>query len=73
MVVWKTSDHIQIKIKMPNPGQVPPASSQAPNEDLKDMDVLFTFKIKIKSQNSENRYTKDQLPYLEQEKDSKPQ
>ena len=48
----KTSDHIQIKIKMPNPSQEPPASSKAPNEDLKDMDVLCTFKIKIQSQNS---------------------
>ena len=35
--VSKTNDHIQIKIKMPNPGQEPLASSKAPNEDLKDM------------------------------------
>ena len=47
----KTSYHIQIKIKMPNPSQEPPASSKACNEDLKDVDVLCTFKIKIKSQN----------------------
>ena len=45
--VPKTNDHIQIKIKMTNPSQEPPASSKAPNEDLKDMDVLCTFKIKI--------------------------
>ena len=51
MGVSKTSDHIQIKIKMPNPSQEPPASSKAPNEDLKDIDVLYTFKIKIESQN----------------------
>ena len=38
-------------IKMLNPIQEPLASSKAPNEDLKDMDVLYTFKIKIKSQN----------------------
>ena len=37
--VTKTSDHIQIKITMPNPSQDAPASSKAPNEDLKDMDV----------------------------------
>ena len=49
MGVSKTSDHIQIKIKMPNPSQEPPASSKAQNEDLKDMDVLCTFKIKIES------------------------
>ena len=35
MVVLKTSDHIQIKIKMPNLRQEPPAYSKAPNEDLK--------------------------------------
>ena len=47
IVVTKTIDHIQIKIKMPNPGQEPLASSKVPNEDLKDMDVLCTFKIRI--------------------------
>merc|ERR1711954_413539 len=47
--VSKTSDHIQIKIKMPNPNQEPPASSTAPNEDLKDMDDLCTFKIKLET------------------------
>ena len=31
---------------MPNPSQEPQTSSKAPNEDLKDMDVLCTFKIK---------------------------
>ena len=51
MGVSMTSDHIQIKIKMPNPSQEPPVSSKAPNEDLKDMDVLCTFKIKIESKN----------------------
>ena len=29
-----TGDHIQIKIKMPNPSQGPPMFSKAPNEDL---------------------------------------
>ena len=50
--VSQTSDHIQIKIKMPNPSQEPQVSSKAPKEDLKDMGVLSTFKIKIESQNS---------------------
>ena len=45
----KTHDKIQIKNKISNPSQEPPASSKAPNEDLKDMDVLCTFKIKIES------------------------
>ena len=44
----KTSDHIQIKIKMPNPSQEPPASSKAPNDDIKDMDVLSTLKSRQK-------------------------
>ena len=49
MGISNTSDHIQIKIKMPNPSQEPPASSKAQNEDLKEMYVLCTFKIKIES------------------------
>ena len=60
-------------IKMPNPSQEPPASSQAPNEDLKDMDVLCTFKIKIESQNSDHGCIKDQWPYPNQDQDAKPQ
>ena len=51
MDVSETSDHIQSKFKMPNPGQEPPASSKSPNEDLKDMDVLCSFKIKLESRN----------------------
>ena len=47
MVILKASDHIYIKINMPNPSQEPPVSSKGPNEDLKDMDIHFTFKIKI--------------------------
>ena len=56
----KTNDHIQIKIKMPNPSQEPPASSKAPNEDLNDIYVLCTFKIEIESQNMDHGYIKDQ-------------
>ena len=67
MVVLKTNDHIKIKIKIPNPSQEPPVSSKAPNQDLKDMDVLCTFKIKIESQNLEYEWAKDQWPYENQE------
>ena len=48
--VAKTSDHIQIKIKLPNPSQEPPAPTKAPNQNIKDMDVLCTFNFKIESQ-----------------------
>ena len=51
--VLNTSDHIKINIRMQNPCQKPPASSKAANQDLKDMDVLCTFKIKIESHNLE--------------------
>ena len=57
--ISKSSDHIQAKIKMPHPNQEPPASFKAPNDDLKDMDVLCFFKIKIESQVSEYWCTKD--------------
>ena len=57
--VSKTNDHIQNKIKMPNPSQEPPALSKAPNEDSKDMDVLGTFKIKRECQNLDHEYIKD--------------
>ena len=58
--VSMTSDHIQFKIKIPNPSQEPPASSKAPKQDLKDMDVLCTYRFKIESQNLEHGYIKDQ-------------
>ena len=58
MGISKTNDHIQIKIKMPNPSQEPPASSKAANENLKDMDVLCTFKINIESQNFDQGVSK---------------
>ena len=60
MGISKTRDHIEIKIKMPNSSQEPPVSSKAPNEDLKDMDVLYTFKIKIESQNLDHGYINNQ-------------
>ena len=50
LVVAKTSDYVNIKIKIPNPSQEPPASSKAPIQDLKDIDVLSTFKRQLDSQ-----------------------
>ena len=72
MVISKTRDHIQIKIKMPNPSQEPPLSSKAPNEDLINMDVICIFKIKIEGQNSDHGYIKDQWPYPNYNQDAKP-
>ena len=69
----KASDYIQMKIKMPNPSQEPPASSKAPNDDLKEMDVLCTFKIKIERWNQDHGCIKDQWPYPNQDQDAKPQ
>ena len=51
--------NIQIIIKMQNPSQEPPVSSNAPNQDFKDMDVLCTFKIKLEIRNSEHGHIKD--------------
>ena len=73
MGIYTTSDHIQIKIKMPNPSQEPPASSKAPIEDLKDIDVLCTFKIKIERKKFEHVSIKDQWPYQNQNQNAKPQ
>ena len=39
MGVSMTSDHIQMKINMPNPDQEPPAPTKAQKNDSKDMDV----------------------------------
>ena len=71
MALAKTSDHIQSKIKMPNPSQEYPASSKTLNEDSKDMDVLCTLKIKIESQNLDPGCVKDQWPYSNQGQDAK--
>ena len=72
MGLLKTGDHIQTKIKMPNPSQGLLASSKAPNDDLRDMDILCTFKIKIVSQNLDLGVIKDQWPYPNQDQDPKP-
>ena len=73
MGVLKTRNHIQILIKIQNPSQEPQASSKALNEDLNDMDVLFTLKIKTNSQNLDHGYIKDQWPYPNQDQDEESQ
>ena len=66
--VSETSDHIQIKIKMTNPSQESPASSKAPNLNLKYMDVLCTFKIKLGvSKTSDYIQNKIKMPNPSQE------
>ena len=72
MGVSRTSDHIQIETKMPNPSQEHLASSKAPNEDLKDLYVLCKIKIKIESQNLDQGCIKDQISYQKQDQDAKP-
>ena len=70
MGVSKTSDNILIKIKMQNPRQEPQASSKAPNEDLKDIDVLCTLKIKKESTNLDLWCMKKLSPYPNQDQDA---
>ena len=55
---------------MPNPSQEPPVSSKAPNEDLTDMHVLCTLKIKKESKNSDPEQIKDQWPYTNQDQEA---
>ena len=59
MDLKETNDHIQIKIKKPNPRKEPPVSSEAKNKEFKDIDVLCIFKTKVESQNLEQGTTKD--------------
>ena len=74
-------DHEYIKDQWPYPNQdqdakpspEPSVSSKAPNEDLRDMDVPCTFKIKKKSQNLDYGYMKNQWPYPNKDQDAKPQ
>ena len=58
---------------MPNPCQKPPAPIKDKNQDLKDMDVLCTFKIKLNGQNSDHGCLKEQLLYSNQDPNVKPQ
>ena len=47
MDVLKNSDHIEVNIKMSKPSQELPTSCKIPNFDLKDTDILFTYKINL--------------------------
>ena len=74
ILIWAMlfdSTFIQIKIKMPNPNQELPVSSKPQNEDLKDMDVLCTFKFKIESQNMKHGSIKCQWQHSNQDQDAK--
>ena len=55
----KTIYHIQINIKRQNSSQKPPASFKAPKEDLKDMNVICTLKIKTERKILNHGYIKD--------------
>ena len=77
MDVSKTSDHVRIKIKIPNPSQEPAAFSEAKdahyrpwissilhsqNQDLEGMDICCIFKImKAKIWNKGSSSTSDQI------------
>ena len=73
MVVSKTSAHIKINIIISNPSQETPGFYKVPNQDLKDMDVLCTFKIMIKGHNLDHGFIRDQWRYLYQYQNAKPQ
>ena len=68
-------DHEYIKDQWPypnqdqdaNPNQDPEASFEAKSQDLNNMDVLCTFKIKTESKKSEYGSTKDQWSYPNQD------
>ena len=62
-----------LMLKMQSHSQEPPASSKAPHEDLKDMDVLCTFKIRTESQNLHHGFIKDQWLYPNLDEDANPQ
>ena len=57
---------------MLNPSQEPPAPTKAPNQDLKDMDVFCTIKIKMESQNLEHGLIRDKWQYPNLDQDAKP-
>ena len=72
MGVPKTSDHIQIKIKMPNSSWEPLASSTSPNQDLKDM-LFFAPSNSRKRAKIWITVVKNQWPHPNQDQDAKPQ
>ena len=77
----RTKSQNPIKDSWPYPNQNQEVNPQlgtfmphkAPNQDVKDMDVLCTFIIKIESQKFEYRCTKDQWQYPNEYQDAKPQ
>ena len=77
----QTLDHGCIKDQWPYPNldqDAKPRSGassilQSPKKDLKDMDVLCTFKFKIERQNLEHGCIKDQSQYPNQDQDDRPQ
>ena len=73
MGVWKTFNHIKIQISIPNSTRELPVSSKTQNQDLKDMDFLCTWKIKIQSQNLDHGCIKDKDDIQIKTKITKPQ
>ena len=69
----KTSDHIHIMVKIPDPRQEHPASAKAIYQDLKDTYVPCTFEIKIESHKLDQGFSKNQGPYPNQDHAAKPQ
>ena len=69
----KTTDHIhiQIKIKKQNLSQEPLAPIKAPKQDIKDWDVLGTFKVNRDRQTSKHGCLKDHWPYPSQDQGAK--
>ena len=51
MGINKTTDHIQIKIKIKISSQEPQASFKAQHQELKDTDIFNIFQITEESQN----------------------
>ena len=58
-------------MKMPNPSQESPVPTKARNQDIKDMDVPCTFKIKIESQNLRLGCIKAKKLYQNHDQDAK--
>ena len=62
----KTSDNIQIKIKITNLSQEPPVSSKGQIQGYKT-DIFYSFKICLDSQNSEHIWVIFKMPNPQQE------
>ena len=57
---------------MPNPSQKPPASSKIKSQNLKEMDDICNFEIKLERQNLKWGTIKDQWLYPNTDQDAKP-